>query len=104
MKQCIFFFFIISGLIISLNITAQEPAGQPPQVTLPSEQTAQGFAQLPSEVVRPDTRRAPDGELGNANKETWLPIGQIDIWMLLSITGLYVCFFSFKQLNYKKKI
>ena len=101
MKKLLLFFSIC--LCLNANLTmAQQIMAQPPESILPSEKTAQQLNELPAEIQRPEVRRAPDGEHGDANKESWLPIGGIEPNILFTLLLSYLCYLPFKNSKRRK--
>ena len=89
MKRLLLVSLVAVFALLSLGeVCGQDYTGS----VLPSEQTAESLGQLPSVTDAPELRYAP-GESGNANKESWLPVGDVDLFvvlLMLSVGGYYV--------------
>jgi len=84
---------LVSLVVVFALLSLGEACGQDYSGSvLPSEQTAENLGQLPSVTDAPELRYAP-GESGNANKESWLPVGDVNllvVLLMLLASGYYV--------------
>ena len=101
MKKLLLFFSIC--LCLNANLTmAQQIMAQPPENILPSEKTAQQLNEISAEIQRPELRYAPS-EGGNANKESWIPIPDIDIHVIMVLASM-LCIYVLLQVRGYKNI